>query len=267
MGPSGHPTAAWMYRLEVVGLQQADTLSLVWDQCHRWQQGLGTATGHIQGRGPTSLPGHTRGHQPVPCVRSPPVPWAGLFFEALQGHGLLLPISRKGQLRPSRNALSAASTSAPQNIFPFRRGSLLAAGSAVPTVVVPVVVVPTMPLTVSSRAQGVWDGFVVGLGWVGSAGNKSGGGTERPCPTVLQGTALSPTHPLAQDVPGGCHSRTGTVPCHRAAAARVPGTGELVVVWVFLLSPCSSTYPPFFSRSSGSETFLPEGCFRWAIIK
>lgn len=159
MGPSGHPTTAWMHRLEVVGLQQADTLSLVWDQCHRWQQGLGTAMGHIQGRGPASLPGHTHGYQPVPCVRSPPVPWAGLFFEALQGHGLLLPISRKGQLRPSRNALSAASTSAPQNIFPFRRGSLLAVGSAVP-----MVVVPTMPLTVSGKAQGIWDGFVGGLG-------------------------------------------------------------------------------------------------------
>lgn len=187
-----------MHRLEVVGLQQADTLSLVWDRCHRWQQGLGTATGHIQGHSPASLPGHTRGHRPVPCVHSPPVPWAGLFFEALQGHGLLLPISKKGQLRPSRNALSAASTSAPQNIFPSQRGSLLTVGSAA----VPVVVVPTMPLTVSSRAQGVWDGFVGGLGRVGSAGNKSGGGRERPCPTVLQGTALSPTHPLARDVPG-----------------------------------------------------------------
>lgn len=225
MGPSGHPTTAWMHRLEVVGLQQADTLSLVWDQCHRWQQGLGTAMGHIQGRGPASLPGHTHGYQPVPCVRSPPVPWAGLFFEALQGHGLLLPISRKGQLRPSRNALSAASTSAPQNIFPFRRGSLLAAGSAVPTVVVPVVVVPTMPLTVSSRAQGVWDGFVVGLGWVGSAGNKSGGERERPCPTVLQGTALSPTHPLAQDVPGWVSQRDGHCPPSPGGSSTRPRHG------------------------------------------
>eukprot|EP00075_Anas_platyrhynchos_P031331 XP_027320584.1 carboxypeptidase N subunit 2 [Anas platyrhynchos] len=170
MGPSGHPTTAWMHRLEVVGLQQADTLSLVWDQCHRWQQGLGTATGHIQGRGPASLPGHTHGHQPVPCVRSPPVPWAGLFFEALQGHGLLLPISRKGQLRPSRNALSAASTSAPQNIFPFRRGSLLAVGSAVP-----MVVVPTMPLT---RRVMVY--VVLGLG------SLLVGGLPPPCPPPCQ---------------------------------------------------------------------------------
>ncbi|NXD38568.1 CPN2 Carboxypeptidase, partial [Copsychus sechellarum] len=34
---------------------------------------------------------------------------AGLFFRVLQGHGLLLPISSEGQLRPSRNSLSLAS--------------------------------------------------------------------------------------------------------------------------------------------------------------
>ncbi|NWR52961.1 CPN2 Carboxypeptidase, partial [Regulus satrapa] len=38
---------------------------------------------------------------------------AGLFFQLLQGHGLLLPISSEGQLRPSRNSLSAGFPSAP----------------------------------------------------------------------------------------------------------------------------------------------------------
>ncbi|KAM6326691.1 carboxypeptidase N subunit 2 [Podargus strigoides] len=50
---------------------------------------------------------------------------AGLFFEARQGHRLLLPISSKGQLRPSRNSSSASFPSASENIVPSRRAASL----------------------------------------------------------------------------------------------------------------------------------------------
>lgn len=151
-------------------------------------------------------------------------PGAGLIFEALQGHGLLLPISRKGQLRPSRNGLSAASTSAPQNIFPSRRGSLLTAGSAaVPVVAVPVVGVPAMPLTVSGRAQGVWDGFAGGLGWVGSAGNKSGGGRERPDGAPGHGSKSKTPHGMG--CPRWVSQRGGHCPPSPGSTSRCPRHG------------------------------------------
>ncbi|NXT29145.1 CPN2 Carboxypeptidase, partial [Syrrhaptes paradoxus] len=50
---------------------------------------------------------------------------AGLFFEALQGHELLLSISSEGQLRPSRNSSSAGFPSAPESIVPSRRAASL----------------------------------------------------------------------------------------------------------------------------------------------
>ncbi|NXM51083.1 CPN2 Carboxypeptidase, partial [Gymnorhina tibicen] len=55
-------------------------------------------------------------------------PGAGLFFKVLQGHGLLLPISSEGQLRPSRNSSSLASAgfpSAPENTVPSQQAASL----------------------------------------------------------------------------------------------------------------------------------------------
>lgn len=79
----------------------------------------------VWGRNPTSLPGCS---QAAASGLTSSSSEAGLFFKVLQGHGLLLPISSEGQLRPSRNSLSLALAglpSAPENTVPSQQAASL----------------------------------------------------------------------------------------------------------------------------------------------
>lgn len=109
------------------GLLEASMLTLVWDWSHGRQQHPATipAPVDVRGQDPTSLPGCSQ--TAASGLTSSP-PGAGLFFKVLQGHGLLLPISSEGQLRPSRNSSSLASAgfpSAPENTVPSRQAASL----------------------------------------------------------------------------------------------------------------------------------------------
>ncbi|XP_075617333.1 carboxypeptidase N subunit 2 [Balearica regulorum gibbericeps] len=92
----------------------------------------------------------------------------GLFFEALQGHGLLLPISGEGQLRPSRNSSLAAFPSTPENIVLSQQPASLQSCRRL-------VAVPTMPRSCRLAVY-----MLLGLG------SLLVGGMPPPCPPACQ---------------------------------------------------------------------------------